>query len=327
MPEIKPQVIAPRLVHNRALMDKFLAARGIKAQWPAVEQQLESVVVGGLDAGAYNPSIAQYRGRLVMAYRFHDTTLKTKIGIAELSENLIVTGKQTLDVGEEADKSIEDGKLFVLKNDLWLNFVVSTWPEFPSSQVKNLMLTKPDHWRTSDKDMYWVSARKTMEKNHVPFVHEEVLHIIWHQAMPEDGEPKQVIYTPADKREMKTPALRWPYGQFKGGTIPILWNGKLLSFFHSRLDNEMPIKFGKGWRYYVGAVLRRAIPPFDMLAISKRPILRGSEVGGDESRFHFKPNVVFPLGAIEHGGGWLVSVGVNDSQCLLVKITEKDLQL
>ena len=77
----------------------------------------------------------------------------------------------------------------------------------------------------------------------------------------------------------------------------------------------------------MGAMLIKAGKEFETLAVSKRPILRGSEIGGDTSRFHFKPNVVIPYGAIEHEGGWLVSVGVNDSQCLLVKIKEKDLQL
>lgn len=71
----------------------------------------------------------------------------------------------------------------------------------------------------------------------------------------------------------------------------------------------------------------KAEPPFQMLAVSKRPILYGSEIGGDESRFHWKANIIFPLGAVDYDGGWLLSCGQNDSASLLVKIKGKDLML
>ena len=325
--EIVKQMIPPRVARNRTEMDKYLAAHNIVSQWPPVEQQLETVIVKGIAPGAYNPSIIRFQGRLVMTFRFHDTTLKTRIGIAELDDKFNVTYAEGLRLDEEESLSLEDGKLFIFKGDLWLNFVVSTWPNFPSAQVKNVKLYKPDRWRCSDKDQYWLPDRQTLEKNHLPLVHDDVLHIIYRQAAWQENNPNelsQVIYTPSDKREMKTPALRWPYGEIRGGTVPMPYDGKLISFFHSRLNNEMP---PVTHRYYIGCLLRKAEPPFQMLSISKRPILRGSEAGGDSTRFHFKPNVVFPLGAIGHNGGWLVSVGINDSNCGLVKIQPKDLQL
>ena len=134
----------------------------------------------------------------------------------------------------------------------------------------------------------------------------------------------QIIYSPFEKREMKTPALRWPYGEVRGGTVPLPYDGKLISFFHSSLDNFPP---PNPRCYFIGAVLRKDEPPFQMLAISKRPILRGSEIGGDKSRFHWKAQVCFPLGAIEHESGWAVSIGCNDSSALICKIQPKDLQL
>ena len=321
------QVVPPRLAHNKPHLDKFMAARGQPPLFPPVAEQLNTHVCQGLPPGSYNPSLVRYRGRLVMSYRFHETTAKTRLGLAELNENLNVISTQTLDLDET--ESCEDGKLFVFKNELHLNFVVSTWPEFPSSQVKNVMLAKPDHWRISDKDLYWISNRNTMEKNHVPLVHDETLEIIYSQAWPEDGSNWQIIYTPAMHRERKNPALRWPYGEVRGGTVPLRWQmpGRgpvLISFFHSRLDNALPPVF---WRYFVGAVIRKATPEFEMLAISQRPILRGSEAGGDPSRFHHKKNVVFPLGVIGNDDGWLLSVGINDSQCALVSVKPEHLNL
>jgi predicted GH43/DUF377 family glycosyl hydrolase len=214
--------------------------------------------------------------------------------------------------------------LFVWKGELWINFVVSNWPNFPSSQMKIAKLYKPDHWRFFDKEQYWLPDRQTTEKNHTPLVHDDVLQIIYRNNIVQDGELNQLIYTPHEKREMKTPALRWPYGEMRGGTVPLPYDGKLISFFHSSQNNNMPVVT---WRYHCGCVIRSAIPPFQMIAVSKRPILRGSEIGGDKSRFHFKENIIFPLGAIEHKGGWLLSAGINDSQCGLIEIQPKDLQL
>jgi predicted GH43/DUF377 family glycosyl hydrolase len=73
-------------------------------------------------------------------------------------------------------------------------------------------------------------------------------------------------------------------------------------------------------------------PPFSIRSISSKPVLSGSEIDTlspeerSQCRFHFK-NVVFPLGVIEHQGGWLLSAGVNHCSCALVRIGEKDLNL
>lgn len=325
-PITKPY-IAPRIVRNKTALDKYLAENQIKSLWPAIESQHEAIAIQGLPAGAYNPSIIRFRGRLLMTYRFHETTLKTKLGIAELDEKFQIFYSETLNLDEDETLSVEDARLFVWKGDLWMNYVVSNWPNFPASQSKLVKLYKPDHWRFSDKEQYWLPDRQTMEKNHVPLVHDEVFQIIYKQSLWQDNDPDdicQVVYSPFEKREMKTPALRWAYGEVRGGTPPLPYGDKLISFFHSRLDNEMP---PARQRYYMGAILRNPGKPFDMLAISKKPILRGSEIGGDAGRFHFKANVVFPLGAVDHNGAWLVSVGQNDSAALLVRIKQEELNL
>ena len=69
-----------------------------------------------------------------------------------------------------------------------------------------------------------------------------------------------------------------------------------------------------------------ATPPFRVLQISREPILYGSPWEKDKV-FHWKPNVVFPGGVIKYGDGYLLSIGVNDSRCCLVKVNETDLML
>lgn len=322
MPPLAPK-LPPRIQRNKSALEKYLADNGIVSQFPSIENQVFTVPIKNLPPGAFNPCIIRFRERLVMSYRWHpDAGFKTKLAIAELDENFNVIGNFQLDLAE--DDSCEDGRLFLWKNDLWISFVVSQFPNFPASQVKIAKLTKPDKWRVSDKELYFLPDRQTSEKNHLPLIYDDVFNIIYHHNKQQDGALNQIVYSPFEKREMKTPALRWPYGEIRGGTVPIPYQGKLISFFHSTLWNEQP---PVTHRYYCGAVLLKAEPPFQMLAVSKRPILRGSEIGGDESRFHHKKNVIFPLGAIEYDGGFAVSFGCNDSQSVLIKIQPKDLQL
>jgi predicted GH43/DUF377 family glycosyl hydrolase len=133
-----------------------------------------------------------------------------------------------------------------------------------------------------------------------------------------------MIFTAGEGAELVTPALRWPYGEIRGGTTPMAYHGKLLKFFHSSLRNEMP---PTSWRYYVGAILMEPEPPFQMLAVSQRPILRGSEVGGDNAVSQFKKNIVFPAGCVEKDGVFHLSIGINDSQSAIAKIKPEDLHL
>jgi predicted GH43/DUF377 family glycosyl hydrolase len=315
--EIKTQLIAPRIARNKTELDKFLSKNNIRSLWPPAVEQLPSTIIEGLPAGSYNPTIIRHNGKLVMVSRFHpNATSATKLTISELDEQLKVISNQELDLNDE--NSCEDARLFEFKGGLWMLYVSSTWPNFPASQMKCVQLSKPDKWRVSDSTEYWLPDRQTNEKNHVPIVYADELHVIY---KTENGE--QTIYNLTRKQEIKSSALRWPYGEIRGGCV-IPWKENLLRFFHSSLRNEPPTT---PWQYAIGCAVMESNPPFKMLAISRRPILRGSEIGGDESRHHHKKKIVFASGVVMSGNDFLLSVGINDSQSALVKIQEKDLQL
>ena len=93
------------------------------------------------------------------------------------------------------------------------------------------------------------------------------------------------------------------------------------------MDNEWA-----GWRrrYFVGALLMDPDPPFAVVAITPKPLLYGSEIDGLSGTergqcVSYKPRVVFPGGAVEHDGRFLLSVGLNDSACAILKITPEQL--
>lgn len=122
--------------------------------------------------------------------------------------------------------------------------------------------------------------------------------------------------------EKQLPKVTWPWGPIKGGTGWMPMGQDLMRFFHSSLDYDLP---PNRRRYYLGAITSRG-------QISRKPIAIGSEsddVPRDrrDTCLHFKPKVVFPGGAMEWNGGWLVSVGANDCECLLLKVKPEDLHL
>jgi predicted GH43/DUF377 family glycosyl hydrolase len=319
MPDtVTTPLIPPRVAHNQRLLDEYLDKHKCRALFPPVSEQLKSHRIEGIFKAGYNPSIVQHRGMTVMAYRYHhDNTASTRIGLCELDKDFKPVNNMAVDLVESA-LSHEDPRLFEYEDELWMSYVASEWPQFAAAKVRYAKIYKPDHWRVFPPIDYTYPQMEMLEKNHTPFPTKSGMAVIYR------SNPKQVIYLPQRTEPLVSEALRWPYGEMRGGTTLLPYNGKLLKFFHSSLRNDMP---PVPHRYYVGAMLLNSEPPYNMVAVSKKPVLYGSEDGGDKTSPRFKPNIVFPAGVVAAGDKWLLSVGVNDSACEIVEVTEKDLNL
>ncbi len=106
----------------------------------------------------------------------------------------------------------------------------------------------------------------------------------------------------------------WMYGEARGGSTPVLFNGVYHSFFHSDLlQNWDGIRI-----YFMGHFTFNSKPPFDILSVDKTPILSGNlkdKVRDDLLR----DRVVFPMGAIAKHGNLYVSLGLNDNETHLLE--------
>lgn len=313
------KITPPRIKHNYAEMMKFLASKGIKSEFPPVEQQVESVVLKGLYSGGYNPTITRWNGKLVCAYRFHkDSTAQTKLAIADLDDNFNVVHNQELEIND--DNGHEDCRFYTFKGQLWLSYVSSHWPSLMIAKMRCVPLSKPDHWRAGNPVVIAYEKELDVEKNHLFFEAQGKLFCIYgshfgvQTTFEIEGDKIVKIH--------ETKAPRWPFGDVRGGTTPLPYKGKLIRFFHSSMRNECP---PITWRYYCSCMLMESEPPFACVAILKRPIARGSEIGGDESLHHFKKNVIFPAGAVQDGDDFLVSLGINDTQSVIARIKPEQL--
>lgn len=310
----------PRLRHNRELSAAYMKANKVYSRYPKVTEQVETVPLDmtKLFPFGYNPSIIEFGGKMLMAYRYHQGTAATKIALWDGTTN------EPIKVPDAP--SAEDPKLFVWCDELFMSVVVSRWPDMARSVVRYgrlyhgelLDVVQPAHGKND-----W----SEMEKNWVCFEnpggydnHGGQLHILYRSGVT------QHVYIPSMIETLK--AAYWPYGLIKGGSQPMLYEGKWLRFFHSTLNNELNPQQRR--RYYVGALMLEPTPPFDCIRTSRKPIIYGSEVDNltkDQRKAcsHWKPQVVFPGTAIQRDGCWWLSLGVNDSACVIAVIKPEQL--
>jgi len=312
---------------NQSLFEAFNESHGIVRTKPQVSSQISTRFINSkaLYPFGYNPSIIGWNGRILMAYRWHSTgTLGTTLAIAELDGDFNVRNNQPVVMNGNFD----DPRLFVFKGQLWMAFVQTNYPkEMECCVVYGQLVESQKQWvlassyrpNTPGNDM------TGMMKNWVFFEYNQRLFCIY------GSQPEQVVLELDRERvvaEHRSRGPTWPWGEVRGGAL-VPWNGKLLRFFHSRTNNDLP---PVTWRYVVGASIMEPEPPFTTIDISKEPVIRGSEhdelTPEEKTRaFHWKPNVVFPAGLLQKDGNLWLSLGINDSACALAKVDQKDLKL
>lgn len=314
--------------YNLGLAKSWFEKQGLRYGEPPIVEQLPTVVINphSIFKFGYNPSLIRYGKRLLMAYRYHPGGQSaSKLAIAELGEDFRVSKNAVMDIAD--GKSVEDPRLFTYDGQLCISYVVSNVPDPNARCVVRWGMVDETSWRITGQWMVQHGQNNDTgrEKNWVFYEDRGHVRCIY-QSYPE-VERLTVNQASVDTIE-KCKSMHWKYGQQKGGSQPFKQaSGECIRFFHSRLDNgPSPIRH----RYYVGAFLTDS--EGHVKAVSKKPILRGSEfdtLTEAEHRecSHYKPNVVFPCGAIENGDGWLLSVGINDCQCAIVKVEKKDLNL
>lgn len=189
------------------------------------------------------------------------------------------------------------------------------------------------HQMISEVDMNWelkerfdprygkngpdVGTNSSHEKNWLWFWHEELPHMVY-QSVPhtvvrftKKFRSVQTFYSEWDNK-------LWQYGQIRGGTSPVMWEGLYWTFFHSSTYWN-----GVKRQYHMGAYAFEPGSPFAIRKITMDPLLSGSQ---QDRMPHGKLPCVFACGAIMMNGNWLVVGGLNDMDCFHVTIPHKDLE-
>lgn len=316
-----PPLESPITTHNRALAFQVLKQTSTFSRYPAVSEQVQCLPLEThkLHKHGYNPAL---NASGLMAYRYHVSKLGTRLAVAQLGDNGSVISDREIAI---SGKSVDDPKLFTHAGSEYISWVEATWDDADYQRTIRCVVkfAKFNGAQISTIEQHTIGKNNgtALEKNWVYWSHAGQLYVIY------EASPTQRIFRVSDNGqwvEMASDGIVWPYGTARGDTAPLPYEGKLLRFFHSRLDNEF---LGTRHRYFIGAVLMNAEPPFKVERVSKRPVIFGSEISTVKKKDcdHFKPNVVFGGGAVETKGGFLLSLGVNDSESVLARILPEQL--
>jgi predicted GH43/DUF377 family glycosyl hydrolase len=262
----------------------------------------------------YNPTVIDSAGSLLICYRYHHgSSLGTRLAACCVTEEGRVPHHWLV---EREAFSVEDPRFFRRLGQVWVSWVEA----FPPQQLGTVHFGTFNEGALVDwtRPAYGANDGYHIEKNWVWFEHDDHLYFIY-QSFPS----QLIVQWSGDKAVTHTtPGLCWSYGNIRGGTSPMPYEGKLLRFFHSTV--------WPGRYYVIGACLMNPDPPFAVVAISSQPILWGSDyddVPGDYISFHHNRRVVIPGGAVARPWGWLLAVGVNDMAVEIVKVKPEMLNL
>jgi len=302
-------------------------------------------------AWCYNPSIIQYKKKLLFAYRRvykidqNDWKMYSRVCICELDKSLAPKGKHTelqfKPIFANSLNHQEDPRLFLYKDELYCSYINSTHDYGSPSQglcklndkyevVENWFIDYGNNINGSVVPIVdticlrpgvFCSAPPSkisngVEKNWVFFQVGDKLNAIY------ETNPLQVIEIDLSSSKGKllsksSTKLDWQWGKLSGGTSPILMNGEYHTFFHSFYNNEE----------YKRRVYTAGYMAFDknyqIKRISKTPILHADKTCFETSINH---SVVFPGGVLYKDGKWTIAYGVDDQHCNLAIVDDEEVQ-
>jgi len=279
----------------------------------------------------FNNSIAEFEGKVYMAYRMENRPwcTRTKIGICELDVNfqpIKSTNKllylhsdlkvATMQGGKSFPKGfhVEDPRLFVFNNKLFISYTDG----YQMGQAE----INPETLEAEDSFYIEKPLRDVTEKNWVFFEHDSKLYSVYNTSPHIIYEIDRNIFTERYREKFKH---QWAWGAIRGGTSPLRIGNYFISFFHSALDSVLYKGFNSR-QYFMGAYLFNAEPPFAPVAISKEPLITGEIISDAIPRLSSKIFVVFPSGAVRKKDSYIVSFGYNDLECRFIEITDKLLE-
>lgn len=270
---------------------------------------------------AYNPSVCRFGGNLLMAYRFqplpdpNDEDLRSSILLCRVTDDMRGTEEH---VAVEGLRGLhqEDPRLFIHDGKLHLAYSVARYPAHGfwgcHMELAQLKKTKAGWKAAFHYPLNLGANRADKEKNWQFFsrngslccVYKIVPHVIFDIA---EGTARGFEYQPP-----------WRIGTPHGGTPPVSVDGFWFSFFHAWQENSDHARL-----YHLGAYA------FDdggkVTGMTQVPLLSASEANGfvfNTKKVKWHPLVVFPCGAVfdEKEREWLISFGVNDSYCALMRL-------
>lgn len=267
----------------------------------------------------FNCSIAEFKGKYYLAYRLERPPFcaRIRIGMCELNDNFIpiahtnkILNLHSKLAGFADNYHVEDPRLFVFNNGLYISYTDG----YQMAQAK----INPETFEVSENFYIQKPNPARTEKNWTFFEYDGRIYSVYNTSPHVIFEMDDNSWTEKYRTKFDH---NWKWGEIRGGTSPLRIGDKFISFFHSALD--ITRNGSKGKQYFAGAYMFEAEPPFNVVAISKEPLLAGEFISEAIPRLWNKIFVVFPNGAVRKDDKYIVSFGYNDYQCRLAEISDE----
>lgn len=272
---------------------------------------------------AFNASICEFNGELLMAYRVSYNEKPDRLWIACLNrKSFRPVWSLPLSVPLDEGWGAEDPRLFVHNDRLHVAWTAADYSRRPWIAKMFYGAVSFDsgriHIPLSYQPRYGFNYCNQREKN---WQFWSAGGCLFAQYGP---SPQRVIQLVGDYvvGQWKADGFAWQHGHPSGGTPPIRTDhGSLITFFHSFIPDANNERI-----YAFGAMEFSPVTPFEVRAVSPAPIL----IAHDQwpmTTDGWSPLCVFPSGAIRHGDGYLVSAGINDTAIRIFEITPEDMPM
>ena len=286
---------------------------------------------------AFNPSLTKIDEGYLLIFRYCPDLITqywiSEIGFVVLNENFDpISEPQLLNTRPRRSKTpsqAEDARIFSYRGKTYLTYNDNIdeiyFDGYKRRDIFMVELIKTERGYTlsnalkiTNSDKY---AKFSIQKNWVPFEWNSSPYFSYslnphevHEASLKNGSTR-IAYE-------SSPSIQWDYGQLRGGTPPIVVDGKNLAFFHSSMKIVSPSSHNqKLLHYFMGAYTFSLEPPFEIDKMSKQPIVAKSFY---PPSFQQK-RVIFPGGAVYQDPYIYVAYGKDDCEIWIAKLSKEAL--
>jgi predicted GH43/DUF377 family glycosyl hydrolase len=267
----------------------------------------------------FNGSILHINGRILFCCRADQRpwfeTIRLLVCELDFNFQLKKDTARFLDVGSDRGMfHVEDPRLFLC--DGKINLVYGDGYKVYHAVLRDDLSV--EYWNNiTNFGIIGLKEHDIREKNWAPFDYNGQFAVVY-------SDSPRVIYFPyTGKIVISGQDVEWDYGQVRGGTPAIKWNGQYVTFFHSALNDN-----GKYWvdgrTYFVGAYTFEPKPPFKVTAITKIPLMKGEL--GPPNPIAVVIKALFPAGVAPTHDSFYVSLGMNDSSTGVLRISKSLLE-
>lgn len=272
----------------------------------------------------FNGSICRWKGRNVFAFRADQEPWwdNIRVGTVELDGNYdpIIGTEQFLDLYADGgnEHHVEDPRLIAMGDRLFISYTDGR--KMYHSELDDSLAVKENFGEITKFSVN--SAGDKRDKNFVPFVYDGKIYYSY-------SDSPRIVIDASNPNSIHLPRqdVTWDFGQIRGGTPAIPFDGSLISFFHSSVIVNTNVTVRGQRVYYFGAYLFSPTPPFSIRKVTQIPLMKANPFMINGRKRPTNSFVVFPCGVIEETDHFVVSYGWNDFSTRIIRIQKTTLKL